>query len=418
MITRSRSKLTSPNRHTVTVCQPPLGTNPETTSAGVDGGRPGDNVNKKRKKVTVDIHAVTQRTQSPEKSPSGQSKGPSTEISVKQSRVGQWTSREEEELKQLATLHTDPKGKVCWAKVVEAWSTMKLPIRSKASLSSKWSDIRARAISLDAANEQDNTVLAVTTGVGVQQHQNTGTDNSQEVNRAVSPKKKKKVVVVPAGTPSPVKDNLKLDKIKEKSEKDPIEVLFAKYLKKSRKIGCEVYRKPTRRIIPNFGTQSIIDKVDLIMSDQIIRKMNGEPTWNQLSILVYAGALTVEKLCNQASEDKRNRSKIWFSSTYKEVDRLRKIIGKASAELNRRKADAEVAPTAQQLINIRLLERKYKCKSFDEITSLVEKLKGRLQLLLARIELRKTDEQRLYTRCSPTKVLFRGKDSQDSQGTC
>ncbi|CAF1135520.1 unnamed protein product [Adineta ricciae] len=337
MITRSRLKLTSPTRHTDTVCQPSLQTNPETTSTRVDGGRPGDNVNRKRKKVTVDIHTVTQRTQSLEKSPSGQLKGSSTGISVKQSRVGQWTSREEEELKQLATLHTDPKGKLSWTKVVEAWSTMKLPIRSKASLSSKWSDIRARTISLDAANEQDNTVLAVTADVGVQQHQNTGIDNSQEVNRAVSPKKKEKLGVVLAGTPSSVKDNLKLDKTKEKSEKDPIEVLFAKYLKKSRKIGCEVYRKPTRRIIPNFGTQSIIDKVDLIMSDQIIWKMNGEPTWNQLSILIYAGAITIEKLCNQASEEKRMRSKMWFSSTYQEVDKLRKIIGKATPELNRRR---------------------------------------------------------------------------------
>jgi hypothetical protein len=101
--------------------------------------------------------------------------------------------------------------------------------------------------------------------------------------------------------------------------------------------------------------------------------MNGEPSWNQLSVLVYVGAMTVDKICNQTSEEKQSRSKLWFSSTYK-------------------KQIAEVAPKAQQLINIRLLERKYKCKTFVDITSLVEKLKGRLQLLLSQIKLRKADE--------------------------
>ena len=120
--------------------------------------------------------------------------------------------------------------------------------------------------------------------------------------------------------------------------------------------------------------------------------MKGVPSWNQLSVLIYAGALTVDRICNQTSEEKRLRSKMWFSLTYKEVNRLRKIIDRASTELNRRRSITEVAPTVQQLINIRMLIRKYKCRTFDEITSLVEKLKCRLQFLLSRIELRKADE--------------------------
>ncbi|CAF1640427.1 unnamed protein product, partial [Adineta ricciae] len=236
---------------------------------------------KGEKNVTVGVQAVTQQF---ETSSSERMKGLSSGTSVHQGKVGQWTSGVEEELKQLATLHADPKRKVAWAKVVVAWTQI---------------------MPLDAANEQDNTVLAVAIGVGVHQHRKTGNDNSQEIIC------------------------------------DPLLIINC-----DRKIGCEVYHKPTRRTIPNFDTQSVIDKVDLIMSDQIIRKMNGEPTWSQLSILIYAGALTVEKLCKQASEDKQNRSKIWFSSTYKEVDALRQVIGKASSELNRRKVDAEVAPTA------------------------------------------------------------------------
>ncbi len=77
----------------------------------------------------------------------------------------------------------------------------------------------------------------------------------------------------------------------------------------------------------------------------------------------------------------------------------------------------EVAPTVRQLNNIRLLERKYKCKTFVEITSLVEKLKGRLRLLLSRIELRKADEQRSFVRHTPAKMIFRDKESKDSPNT-
>jgi hypothetical protein len=86
--------------------------------------------------------------------------------------------------------------------------------------------------------------------------------------------------------------------------------------------------------------------------------MNGKPSWHQLSVLVYAGALTVDELGNQTSREIANRSKQWFTTSYKEVDTLRKTIGKATSELNRRKQHADVAPTVRQLSNIRLLEKK------------------------------------------------------------
>jgi hypothetical protein len=150
---------------------------------------------------TVDIHAVTKHTQSSEKRPSGPTKGPSAAIPVKTERVELWTSGEEEELKRLAGIHTDPKGSVSWVKVVEAWTSLNLPARTKASFSSKWSDIKSRTMLLDSASEQNSAVLCRTPDIGVPQQQ-TNVDTTQEVNRAVkSPKKKKKSLAADTSAP-------------------------------------------------------------------------------------------------------------------------------------------------------------------------------------------------------------------------
>jgi hypothetical protein len=99
--------------------------------------------------------------------------------------------------------------------------------------------------------------------------------------------------------------------------------------------------------------------------------MKGRPSWNQLLILVYAGVMTVDELGNRSSDEKRNRTKIWFKSTYK-------------------------------------------CKTLVEIISRVEKLKDKLHLLLARIEFRKTDEKRSHVRHMPSGMIFREKESKKS----
>jgi hypothetical protein len=104
--TRSRQNLLL---NTVAVCRHP-DSHPEASSTGAKGSESS----------TVDIHAVTKHTQSSEKRPSGLTKGPSAAIPVKTGRVGLWTSGEEEELKRLVGIHTDPKGSVSWVKVVDA----------------------------------------------------------------------------------------------------------------------------------------------------------------------------------------------------------------------------------------------------------------------------------------------------------
>ena len=412
MITRSkRNQLQKPvdaRRH------PDSG--PDASSTGVDGV---ESVPISVIKDTVGVHACTKHTQSPDKSPTGQTKGSSALDSVQQNRVGQWSNQEEEELRRLVGIYTDPKGIISWVKVAETWISLKLPLRTKASLSSKWSSIRSRTTVLDSTKNQHSTVSSNTPNVDVQQQQLTSVNTTLDVNIAVESKKKKKKKKNPVGAiapPAPNNDNLNLVKIKICSEDDVVKTIFDKCLKKSRRIDCEMYRKPPRRVASNFHTQSIINTVDLLIKDEVSKRMKGEPSWNQLSALVYAGAMTVDKICNQDSNEKRTRSEMWFNSSYSEVNQLRKIIGKATAELNRRKK-AGVAPTEQQLSNIRLLVRRYKCISFVDITSLVEKLKCRLKLLLSRIELRKADEQRLLVRRQPTKMIFRDKEIKDSSDT-
>ena len=384
---------------------------PDPCSTGGKGDDTSDLVNNNNKKVTVGIHASTKRTQPPEKSPQGQAEGPSVVTSVKQRRAGLWTDREKDELKRLVGIHTDPKGSIPWEKVLEAWNSLKLPARTKASLSSKWSDMRSQANLLDSGKNQSSTVVSGTPVADVQDQQQANANTAQEVNRAARSKKRKNPDDVPSN-PVPANDNLTLGKIQDNST-DVVKATFTKCLKKSRKIDCQVYRKPPRRVVPSFQTQSIVNQVDALMKDEVDRKMNGTPTWNQLSVLVYAGAMTVDRLCNRLSDEKRIRSQMWFSATYKEMNKLRIYIGKVTAELNRRSAG--VAPTVQQINNIRMLKKRYKkTETFVELTSLVEKLKGRLQLLLARIELRKSDEERFIVRRQPTKMIFRDKESKDS----
>ena len=411
MITRSKRNLLQKPE---VACRPEV-SDPDACPAGGKGDDSSDLVDKNVIKVTVGIHASTKRTQSPEKSPPGRIEGSSVMNSVKQSKAGLWTDREKDELKRLAGIYTGSKGNISWGEVLEAWNSLKLPARSKASLSSKWSDMRSRANLLDSAKNQSSTVLGGTTNAGVQnQQQIANASTTQERDRAARSKRKKNPVDVPTN-PVPANDNLRLGKTQDSST-DVVKETFAKCLKKSRRIDCQVYRKPPRRVIPNTYVQSIVGTVDILMKDEVDRKMNGAPSWNQLSVLVYAGAMTVDKLCNRLSDEKRIRSQMWFSATYKELNQLRKNIGKATAELNRRKT-AGVAPTVQQLSNIRMLKRKYKCETFVEITSLVEKLKSRLQLLLARIELRRSDEQRQNVRRQPSKMIFRDKESKESSDT-
>lgn len=409
MITRNQRKLNL-QKAPVAACQP---SDPDPETSPIRGeGEGSTNIKNKR----IGIHAVTTHSQTSEKSSDEQLKGQRGKYPARQDRVGDWSSGEETELRRLVGLNTNPKGLISWVKVSEAWNLMNLPLRTKASLSSKWRDIRSRDTILVSADDQNNVGLAGTSDNGDQQHPNPPPVNSQVVNIAVVSSADPPTTSMASGDPDPGGDNPHLAHGQDDSGMDDIKKIFCKCLIKSRKIGCEGDRIAPKRVIPNSYTQSIVKKIDDLMKDEVDQRMGGKPSWNQLSILVYAGAMAVDRICNQPFREKLSRSEYWFSSSYREIERLRKVIGKATAEMIRRR-NAEVAPSKKQLSNIRLLEKKYRCTTFVELTSLVEQLKGRLALLLARAELRRADEQRSRVRHMPSKLIFRDKASPDSTDT-
>jgi hypothetical protein len=362
--------------------------------------------------ATVGIHVVTTLTRQSNKSPDGQNNGLGEDPSVDQRRTGLWKSTEEAELRRLVGIHTGTRGTISWVKVAEAWNLLKLSSRTKASLSSKWREIKSRTTMLDSATIQDSTSnkpgLGVMSPTNVQQHQSIKTPQVKHQAEAKESTNR-------TTTSAPV-DNSSLPIRLQNCSTETITSVFKKNLKKARKIGFQIYRKAPRRVSGQHITP-IISTVDRLMREEMERKMNGKPSWNQLSVLVYAGAMTVDELGNQSLTEMKNRSKEWFAASYKEVDTLRRTIGKATSELNRRKQLAEVAPTDRQLSNIRLLKKKYKCRTSVEITSLVEILKCRLQHLLSRIALRKANEQRSFVRNSPLKMVFRDRESKELTNT-
>ena len=358
--------------------------------------------------ATADIHAGTPLTQTSNISPLGRNNGQSDGTSARQGRAVSWKSAEEDELRRLIGIHTNSKGSISWVSVCEAWITQNMPIRSKAGLSSKWYEIRSRTAKLTPARDQviasSPVVLSRKSEARAQSHQNPSP--AQEVNQIAE-------VNPMATTQAPVPVCSHTPQLVTNSCSDEtITSVFKKNLKKARRIGCQTFRESPRRVAGKH-IEPILSKVDSLIGEEVGRKINGQLTWNQLSILVYAGATTVDELGNQTSDERRNHVKQWFQSSYEEVDQLRRTIGKATAELQRRQEHLTSQPTVRQLRNIRLLEKKYKCRIFVDITSLVEKLKCRLHLLLSRIALRKADEQRSKVRRSPPNTIFRDKESKE-----
>jgi hypothetical protein len=177
-------------------------------------------------KKAVGVHSVTKLTQTPDKSPPGPNKGPSgVAAAASQGRVGLWKSHEEEELKSLVSIHTDSKGTVSWVKVVETWNSLELPTRTKASLSSKCSDIKSRATVLNSIQEKGNNELCTTPKFNASQ-QPTDVIGIQVVNKAVKSTKTKSPVVTGINIPLPVKKSLNPVNTGNSSEMDFILLVF------------------------------------------------------------------------------------------------------------------------------------------------------------------------------------------------
>ena len=360
---------------------------------------------------TVGIHAATMHTRPSERSLL-ERQGPSIVASAGQGRMGLWTDFEMEELKRLVGSNTDPKGRVSWVKVEEAWKNLNLTGRSKASLSSKWTDIKNKSVNLDSNQTQgssqsnlDNTISGSVLDVG-----KSGSTTNQP------PKVRSNVRNVNSTVATEQEKKEKEKEMEKKNFEVDIQLTFKKKLKQARKIGCQMTLRKAPKRVSGSHIKPIICVVNKLMKDELDLKV-GQPSWNQLSILAYAGAMTVSEVGNRKGTEIGNRAMEWFKNSYREVDSLRCTIGKATAELNRRSDRAEVAPTIRQLRNIKMLQKKYKTETYADITSLVEKLKNRLSLLQSRIALRKEDDRRVRVRQMPAKMLMRSMETDKENET-
>lgn len=335
------------------------------------------------------IHAVPSPTHTFDKNPPGRLKGQSSCNPARQGKAVLWSDEEIQQLQRLVPLHTNPKGLVCWGEVEVAWRALNLTPRTKGGLSSKWRDSKIKSAkvmeSSSTAGQEDAVLISksdVATSDIIADAGNNDNDNSVSVNPTVENPTQ--------CTPAVLAE-------------DEVSKIFRKQLKKARKIGDQVtLRKPPLRVT---GPQlkPVIKMVDGLMKDEL---GEGKVSWGKLSILVYAGAMTVSEIENGKSSEYRRKRGEWFKRSYVECESLRRNIGKATSELNRRKRGMD--PTNKQTSNIRMLKKKYKAETCVEITSVVECLKSRLELLRSRIELRKADERRMKIRRTPAKILLRG----------
>ncbi|CAF4300602.1 unnamed protein product [Rotaria magnacalcarata] len=266
----------------------------------------------------------------------------SKDVPVKQAKTGLWTEIEITELRQLISNNTNHAGTVSWVKVEKAWKLVtNLPERSKASLSSKWYDIKTKSTTLiaddtnktqgSADTNPDNTLTGFASNV-------TTTEAAQTTASNI------------LGIKTVARDEEENQRPPVDSPDALIQLTFRKNLQKARKIGCQMtLRKPPNRVSGQH-IKPIIGVVDGLIKSALLKKGSCRLIWNQLSVLVFAGALTVSELGNQHTTEKAEKRQAWFSSSYRECDNLRRVIGKATAELRRRKRlrkkkDAQRAPT-------------------------------------------------------------------------
>jgi hypothetical protein len=358
--------------------------------------------------ASAGIHAAVTslHTQQSEKIPSGR-KGLGGGIPARQGRSDLWRDEEINELRQLVSTNTGPNGNVSWVKVEEIWKTLNLGERSKASLTAKW-----RSIKIDGA-------------IGKTLNDQKGAQNSTE---KATPIKKKKDSSTSVTTDKPgdsvTNKNTAGDRnIVSKDTTDgtaaaAVDPLIMKTFKKnlefSKKIGCKPNgRKPPYRI-SDRGIQPLISGVDRLIERELGSKVGSQLSWTHLSVLVYAGALTVVEMGDGKRLERKKRTEEWFKSSNREVQKLRAIIGKATAELNRQKVNS--MPTSLQIKNLRMLKKNYGVEMFIEIKSLAERLTERLKLLRSRIAQRLADERRIRARLQPLRVLFRDTDTSTDKG--
>lgn len=190
---------------------------------------------------------------------------------------------------------------------------------------------------------------------------------------------------------------------------EAVNALFKRNLAKASKAKSRLSILPKR-----VNSKRALGTV-LLVEQCVERELSALPriTWETLTSVVFAAASTVTQIVRKEDQQRSLKERCWFAETRRKMKALRCLIGKATSELERRKADLKV--TRKQIQNIRMLKRGHKSETSDEIKSLVEQLKNRLQLLKSRYDDREREmEQRKLRNTFSLSRLSRHTKSPDS----
>ena len=155
--------------------------------------------------------------------------------------------------------------------------------------------------------------------------------------------------------------------------------------------------------IPKFLPKRVSGKLALMVVPLVDRCIStsidansGRLSWELLTALVLAGAITTTQVVNQKDQVQAAKAKTWLRSIRDKIDKLRVDLGRITSELARRETGNQ--PTDRQVRNLRLLKRAHHVESSGELRSLAQKLKDRLQLHRARLALREEERSRVKLR--------------------
>lgn len=337
-------------------------------------------------------------TQDTHQSRSGR-RGLSSGTTARQSAVHLWGEDEISALMRLVELNTSA-GRIAWVDIEREWKSLGLSRRTKAALTAKYRSV-VRANTVSSPVHGAAPVVSGLDGAPTQTQESTrvpalDADSSSQITS----------VEASNGEAGDVDSDAESEVAVAAAFKKRLKFILSSKGKNFATLPARVGGAMTSRIL------SIID--DCIGRE--LDAINVPLTWEHLTSLVRAGALTATELRTKHTQKKVQKTRNWVKSIKDKIGSLRATMGKATAELARRKTGKN--PTYKQTKNIRMLKRDHHASTSDEILVLISQLGDRLQLLKARLELREKDDSRRNLRRNFTvKALDRCLEARDGSKT-
>lgn len=303
-----------------------------------------------------------------------------SDLPASQVKSGLWTEVEIVHLKRLVTDNT-VSSRINWVEVHRKWQSISLPSRTKAALSAKYRSVMRKEESLVTRVSSDCGEVCMSNSG---EHVDANLSNSgEQVSHDLSINGEQIEAPSQSANGTPLSDE-------DAKLKGDVESLFKKHLR-----HLAGRKKPVKLpIMRGRGLAKIIAFIDEVLRKEI--DAVSFLSWRKLTRLLITAAVTATKIRENGERLRTRNIRNWVASMKEKINSLRSIIGKASAELGRRRANKR--PTNKQIRNIRMLKKQYGATSTDELVTLVSQLGDRLQLTKSRLELHCKDAERVNLR--------------------